>query len=117
MLTTAGSITLPGSRVVSWKAGDTLMVSQMNQNVGSAFNEGKDVQSPSTASARDFNQGWGGPKVSYIVYDNLSDTLNQQAQVSPRTDLGSFFWLDTVFGSISSRSGGYSAGGSAGKEM
>lgn len=96
MLTAAGSTTFPGGRSLAWKPGDAVTVTMMLQNVNGGI-QGRDARDPTGNTAVDWNQGWGGPKVGYIAYDNLSDTQDPMGIVSPKNPIPNL-WETELFG-------------------
>ncbi|MBI3772437.1 MAG: hypothetical protein HY272_07040 [Gammaproteobacteria bacterium] len=108
MLTTAGKATLPGNKVVSWLPGDDVRVTFMTvgndpTSYADPSNPKDSTTGPTGNDRRDWNQGWGGWRISYLFYDNYSDNKQPEGLVTPKDKPGWIFWTENPFGSLKAR--------------
>lgn len=104
MLTAAGKATLPGNKVVSWLPGDDVRVTFMTVGNDPSSAEGSELTKGLTGNERrDWNQGWGGWRISYLFYDNYSDNKQPEGLVTPKDKPGWIFWTENPFGSLTAR--------------
>lgn len=103
MLTKAGQAVLPGNKVVSWQPGDDVRVTFMTVGNDPTSQEFKDNGNATGDERRDWNQGWGGWRISYLFYDNYSDAKHPEGLVTPKDKPGWIFWTENPFGSLTAR--------------
>lgn len=112
MLTQSGRADLPGGYNITWNAGDDIAVTFMTVgNDPSSAQMKDDDKDPTGNERRDWNQGWGGWRISYLFYDNYSDTKHPEGLVTPKDKPGWIFWKDDPFGTLESKIDTARAGG------
>ncbi len=105
MLTEAGFAEVPalggenGLDTVTWQAGDNVAATMVIQNIDGG-SLGRQTDPTSFNNAEDWNQGWGGAKVSALGYVNRTGGIIDEASIV--TPSGPIFqlWQDDPFGPL-----------------
>lgn len=115
MLTRSGGANLPGGYSTNWSAGDHVAVTFLTVGNDPSSSQGKEQTKKDTGNERqNWNQGWGGWRVSLMSFDNYSDNKHPTGIVTPKDTPAWTFWQNDPFGDLNSKINSAQAGGGLG---